>query len=339
MVHKFTLLLALGAALSGNAPLPLGNPSAKAQCVLSVQETSGRLTIIAADGLAVAQLPIGDRPHEIAVSPSGKTAYVSHFGIADYDNRIGTPGDRVVEFDLRHARRVADFVLPKPALGPHGVKLRPGTSELFVNAEVAGDAMFVFDRLKRGLKRKFPLPKGTHNFIFSADGRSIYSFAGANGVSRIDPSDGRVIAHLDFGSAIRGLFLTRSGTILASAQGEIIELGPDDLGIVRRLAAPRAGQFIYATQLPDGTIVAPSPSDGGVTMFPADGSAARFVPTGKSPILVRQGPDSLIYVSNAEDDHITVLDSTGSVLRTISGLSGPNGLEFGECPLQSRRME
>ena len=332
MARRILAALTLGALLASPAPKGMAQTPPPATCVLTVQELGGTLVVASPAGRTLAEIRIGDRPHEIAVSRDGGTAYVSQFGITDYDSRIGTPGDRVAEIDLSRARRGADFVLPAPARGPHGVKLRPGTSELFVNAEAGRPAMFVFDTRTRRLLRSFAVPAGTHNFIFSPDGRSLYAFAGANGVSAIHPDDGRILAHLDTQSPIRGLVLTRAGTLLASARGGLLELRTDDLSVVRHLAAPRPGQFIYAEPWPDGMIVAPSPADGGVAIFPADHGTATFALTGKSPILVRRGPDDLIYVSNAEDDHITVLDRAGQIVRTIPGLSGPNGLAFGQCP-------
>ena len=339
MARRCLAALALGAAWIGSALEGLAQTPAPPTCVLTVQELAGKLVVASPDGRALAEVRIGDRPHEIAVSRDGGTAYVSQFGITDYDSRIGTPGDRVAEIDLSRAGRSADFVLPAPVRGPHGVKLRPGTGELFVNAEGGRYAMFVFDTRTHRLVRDFALPSGTHNFIFSPDGRSLYAFAGAGGVYAIHPDDGRILAHLETPTPIRGLILTRSGTLLASARGELLELRTEDLSILRRLAAPRPGQFIYAEQWPDGMIVAPSPADGGVAIFPADMGTPKFAPTGKSPILVRRGPDDLIYVSNAEDDHISILDREGQIVRTIPGLAGPNGLAFGRCPApgQARR--
>jgi DNA-binding beta-propeller fold protein YncE len=332
MINRFAIALASGVALFSHSAGAKAHLPRAAACVLSVQETAGQLGIVSSGGAVVATIPISARPHEIAVSQNGKTAYVSQFGITDYDSLLGTPGDRIAEIDLLKARRVADFILPPPARGPHGVKLRPGTSELFVNAEAGGYVMFVFDTRTRRLLRRFPLPNGTHNFVFSGDGKSLYSFAGANGASRIDPGDGSVLAQRDIGSPIRGLFLTKAGTILASAKGALFTLDPGNLGIVQRLEAPRPGQYIYAEQWPDGMIVAPSPSDGGIALFPANGGPPQFITTGRSPILVRRGPDNLIYVSNAEDDHISVLGLRGENILTIEGLSGPNGLGFGRCP-------
>jgi len=332
MIGRYSVFLVLGAVLNGCASMAGVSTSPQLDCVLSVEETPGTLAIVDVHGSVTARIPLGERPHEVAVSQDGKTAYVSQFGIADYDNRIGTPGDRVIEIDLARARRTAEFVLPLPSRGPHGVKLRPGTNELFVNAEVGGDKMFAFNKRSHRVLRSFSLPKGTHNFVFSSDGASLFSFAGSDGASRIDPEDGRILAHQNPGSAIRGLFFTQTGTVLASAKGEILELRPDDLSIIRRLRAPRPGQFVYLEQWPNGMIVAPSLGDGGVAIFPADGRPARFVVTGKAPIFARRGPDGLIYVTNVEDDHISILSRDGEPLRTISDLVTPNGLGFGRCP-------
>ena len=177
--------------------------------------------------------------------------------------------------------------------------------------------MFAFDTQSRRLLRSFSLPKGTHNFVFSTDGGSIYSFAGEDGVTQSTRATEDILASQNPGSAIRGLFFTEAGTVLASAKGEILELRADDLSIMRRLRAPRPGQFVYLEQWPDGTIVAPSLSDDGVAIFPADGSPARFVATGETPIIVRRGPDGLIYVANVEGGHISILSAEGEPLRTI----------------------
>lgn len=331
MPRTLLILTSIGALLSGCATTSqkFNSPAA---CVLSVEETSGTLAILRADGSVLRRLPMGERPHEIEVSPDLKTAYVSQFGIADYDNRIGTPGDRVVEVDLARGAISGAFVLPDDVRGPHGVKLRPPEfRELFTNAEVGGDTTLVFDVATRRLLRRFPLPKGTHNFVFSRDGGALYSFAGINGASKLAASDGEILATQDLGSPIRGLFVAANDNVLASARGEVAELRAADLGIVRRLPAPRPGQFVYLEQAPDGSIAAPSLNDGGVALFPGDGSAPRFVATGKTPIFARYGPDDALYVSNVEDDHISVLDAEGKPLRDLVGLTTPNGLGFGAC--------
>ncbi|MBF5041878.1 hypothetical protein FGE12_05705 [Aggregicoccus sp. 17bor-14] len=302
-------------------------------CVLSVEETPGRLAILDPGGGVRARIPLGERPHEVEVSPDGRTAYVSLFGIADYDNRIGVPGVRVARIDLARATRVGEYRLPADVRGPHGVKLRPpSAAELFVNAEVGSDTMLVFDVERGALLRRFAVPAGTHNFVFSRSGDALFTFAGAGGVSRLDPVSGRILAHRDVGSPVRGLLVSREGELLASARGEVVVLRATDLSVLRRLAAPRPGQLVYLDQLPDGTVVAPSLSDGGVAVFPPGGAPARFLPTGKTPIFARRGPDGRIYVANVDDDHLSVIRAEDLSQRVLGGVTTPNGLGFGACP-------
>ena len=141
-VAAWTIAVAVSAP-SGARPGAEQRPVATLDyCILSVEEERGQFAILRRDGTRVASVPIGGRPHEIEVSSDGTTAYVTQFGIADYDHRIGTPGTKVVEAALQSARATGVFALPAGSRGPHGVKLRPHSRELFVNTEVDGDRMF-----------------------------------------------------------------------------------------------------------------------------------------------------------------------------------------------------
>ncbi len=302
-------------------------------CTLVVEENAGTLAFIGPDGAILRRLTLGERPHEIEVTADGRTAYVPMFGITDYDSQLGSPGTTVAEIDLRKAAIVGTFKIPAGAGAPHGARLRPRhPGELFVNTERGGFAMQVFDVKTHQLLRQFPLLEGTHHFVFSPDGTALFVFAGAAGVARYDAATGRLTAQRDLGSPVRGLAIAADGSVLASARGEIVDLRASDLAVAARLAAPRPGQYVYLAELPDGTIMAPSLSDGGVAIFPKDASAPRFTATGNTPIHVQPGPDGRIYVGNVQDDHISILDKTGALVGSIAGLTSPNGIAFGRCP-------
>jgi DNA-binding beta-propeller fold protein YncE len=303
-------------------------------CVLSVEETGGDLAILHTDGHLAAKVRLGERPHEVAVTPDGRTAFVSLFGITDYASRLGTPGTRIARIDLTRGRLVGWIDTPSDSRAPHGVRLRPPAfTELFVNTEAGSPAFLVFDVRSGALLRRFAAPKGAHNFVFSSDGRDLFAFAGAQGVYKVDVASGRVVAHADLGSPVRGLRMGRDGSVLAAANGEVVALAPADLGVRRRMKAASPGQLLYLDQWPDGVIIAPSMSNDGVQIFSVEGRAERFVKTGRTPIQVARGPDGLAYVGNVNDDHITVLDPRGDQVRRIGSLNGPNGLGFGACPV------
>ena len=309
----------------------LAASSSPAFCLIVAEDSSDHIAILSPGGDVLRRVDVGHWPHEVEVDGSGATAYVTQFGITDYDSRLGTPGDRVTRVDLASASETGRISLPDGRRGPHGVKLRPSGNELFVNTEAGGDQMLVYDASSLALLRQFALPKATHNFIFSADGRYLFSFAGGGGVTKVDPASGAELATRVFDSPARGLRWTKDGDLAVAAKGEVVLLDPDNLATRKTLRAPVGGQRVYLETLSDGTIVAPSMADDGVVWF-AKGQA-RLIPTGKAALTARLAPDGLIYVTNVDDDHLTVLDHSGAVVRQIgSGLKGPNGLGFGKCP-------
>ena len=324
------------AALLSAAPAAAAPP----WCILSVQDNvpagpdDGGLVVLDPAGAAKARLPMGERPHEVAVSRDGTTAYVARFGITDYDSKLGTPGRTVSRVDLRAARETGTYALPEGLGAPHGVKLRPqGEAELFVNAEAGGDTMLVYDAATAKLLRRFALPAGTHNFIFSADGAVLFSFAGAAGVSRIDADSGRVLASAKFAAPVRGLALDGEGRVLAASAGAVYRLDPVTLAPLETVDFPGIGQLVYLDVLPGGGFVAPSIPDNGVVFYTPGSEVRPLVATGRTAIFARLGPDGLVYVSNVNDTHISVVDpKTRTVVRKIGGLPAPNGLAFGACP-------
>jgi len=308
-------------------------------CILSAEERGTSLAILKPSGALQARVEVGAWPHEVEVGADGQTAYVSQFGITDYDSRIGTPGDHVSRIDLKSARETGRYKLPDGLRGPHGVKLRPGTRELFVNAESGGDTMLVYDAETLQLLRSFPIGKGSHNFVFSATGASLYVFAGLEGVAKYDATNGSILATQLLPTPVRGLRLASDGTIVAAAKGQVAILGAKDLRVRRLLPAPVMSQFVYLETLPGGAIIAPTIVDNGVVWFDAN-KPPRFIGTGKGALSVRLAPDGNLYVANVDDDHFTVLSTTGEVLGQVGrGLAGPNGLAFGTCPEANANAE
>jgi len=314
----------------------LSTMSADRFCIVAAEEQGTGIVILKPEGKLIARVEVGRWPHEVEVSSDGRTAFVSQFGITDYDSRIGTPGDHVSRIDLATARQTGRFVLPNGLRAPHGVKLRPTSAELYVNAEAGGDTMLVYDSLSRHLLRSFPLTKGSHNFVFSPDGRFVFVFAGIEGVAKYDAVTGKQLASRKLATPVRGLRLAGAELIAAAGKGEVTLLDTDTLAVKVRLQSPIAGQLVYLEALPDGAIIAPSIADNGVAWFPPAGGS-RFIETGKGALGVRLAPNGRLYVANVDDDHLTVLSSSGHVSGQIGhGIHGPNGLAFGICPRRKR---
>lgn len=230
-------------------------------------------------GAKIGSVAVGFKPHEIEISGDGKTAYLTNFGIEDYDHRIGTPGNSISVIDIprmkeKYKLSTEKFSTKDSALAsvkaPHGIKLRPSKGdELFVNTEVGGDFILVYDVKKRRLKRSFAIPAGTHSFIFSPDGQYLYLFSGTNGIFKVNPETGDILAKIKLSTPVRGLhYTTDSRFIIAAGSGEAVLLNPENLSIERHFQGLEVGQMLYPKPTPDGKyILFPAVNDSQVVVL------------------------------------------------------------------------
>lgn len=278
------------------------------------------------------QVKIGFKPHEITYDAVTKKCFISNFGLEDYDLRIGKTGNVISVVDPYKGKLVKElFTSADTAIhnGPHGIKVRPGKyRELFVNTEIGGDTMQVFDTQHLIVKRKFALPKGTHNFSFSPHGDTLWIMAGQNGVYRIDPLNGTLLQHADLPTPVRGLLVTKQW-IVASCKNEIFLLSKADLSILKHFnnLQLKAGLILYSNITDDQKyILAPAPFDSVVLVIDvATGEVTRRLQTGDTPINV-QVSGMHAYVSHAKDDYIGTIDlNTFKVSKDLKAF-GTNGL-------------
>ncbi len=110
-----------------------------------VEQTAGKISFYDVQShQRVGETLVGLLPHEIALSPDGNTAYVSNFGLQDYDENIGIPGDTISEINTQTFKEIARLSTGFQN-APHGVKIRPNhPNELYVNTEIDGKIL-VFD--------------------------------------------------------------------------------------------------------------------------------------------------------------------------------------------------
>ncbi len=329
--------------------MPEIEEKSNAYLLVVVEESASRVGFYdPVTGQRTASIEVGFWPHEIEVSPDRKTAYVSNFGLQDYDETMGVAGYSVSILDLElmcERGRLYTFTVGGEVYrAPHAVKLRPGTDELFVNVEQGG-RILVFDLPTRSLKRKFegvpaersdsPVgsfvdPAGTHNFVFSADGSSLYLFAGALGVYRMDPESGALTLHYGSETPIHGLaWLPGETSLIASGVGEIVLLDPTDLSVQKTFGNLGVEQLLYSVPTPDGKrIVAPAVWDSQAIVVCAEtGSVLARIVTGIDPVHVVISDDGdAAWVTNARSRYVSRIDLGTYAQRRLETGEGPNGI-------------
>src|SRR5262245_57866344 len=117
------------------------------QKVLVVLEGPGKVILFSAEDPSRRKIiKVGEKPHEIELTPDGQSAFVSNFGLLEVNHHVGTPGTRISVLDVNRGVERTTFRLPAGATAPRGLKLRPPRYRaLFGNAEAGIDASIELD--------------------------------------------------------------------------------------------------------------------------------------------------------------------------------------------------
>lgn len=284
-------------------------------------------------------IKVGFLPHEIAITKDGKTAYVSNFGIKDYDSGIGLPGASISVIDIPTRTEKYRLYTFNPAehkdysqidSAPHGVKLRPPIEkQLFVNVEKGGKIL-IFDLTTHTLIKKWNVSPNTHNIFFSPDGTLLWLMAAKDGVIRMNADTGEITGTYASPTPVRGLKYTPDHRyLMVSAVNQITFLDPSTLEIKKQFNNLGVGAILYSDMTPDQKyIVAPAAFDNQVLIIETDtGKIIKRLVTGLNPMnALIDEKGHYAYISNATDTHVTQIDLQTLETKNIQTKEGPNGL-------------
>lgn len=299
--------------------------------LVAVEEYSAQLAMYdLTTNKKIGEVAVGFKPHEVAIDHKTRRCFVTNFGLEDYYNRDGVPGTTISVIDLNTFKEITRITTTQDSIhckAPHGIKIRPNKNELYTNSE-AEDTMLVYDLSTFALKRKFSIPHGTHNFRFTPTGDSLWVMAGKNGIYHLDPDNGKERTHIPTPTPIRGLVL-HNGKIVASLINEVQIIDPYAVNKPLVFKELGVGQIIYSGITDDGRYVfAPNPNDSVVVMIDVKkGQPVQRFKTGHSPTNVVTYKN-FAYVSNTEDEYISIIDIAKKKIIGTMPSHGPNGLEI-----------
>lgn len=326
-------LLSVGACARPEAAVPL--PPTPAMLLVANKGEDTLSFIDFATGNECARLPTGKAPHEIAISPDGKSAAVVAYG-----------GSSIDLFDVVSQRFVKRIELA-PNEGPHGLAW-VSDQQIAVVFDRSNTLVTVDPR--NGRFSSIPTGgKGSHMLAASADGTSAYVaniMSGTIGVFDLEPLAKR--ADIAVGGNPEGLALTRDGKDLwvgddSGPRVKVVDLAshtvvatlPAD-AIAIRIVMSEDGKYAYASNFTSGKldIYDVAQRERIATVVVSDDRKAMPVTLALVP-----GDDRLL-VAETGVDSVAVLDLRDrTVTRRIATGRNGDGLAFADAKCVTKPLD
>jgi len=171
--------------------------------VLNKAEASASLVDLAS-GVEVQKIKTGEGPHEVAVSPNGRLAVVSNYGIQ-------TPGHTltVIDLELKKVRRTIDIT---PYTRPHGIEFLADGKSVVVTSEQSLSLLRV--DIESG---EITADIGTFALlshmvaVASNSGRAFVANIGSGSVTAIDLIKNTKLKQINTGSGAEGVAVSPDG--------------------------------------------------------------------------------------------------------------------------------
>lgn len=284
------------------------------------------MTIVDPETFSVVDtLPTGPNPHEIAVTPDRRYAYLSNYA---------PPGNTISVIDLTQRKHIQQI-----STGDygriHGAAMAPDGKHAYFTAGQSGYVIEV-DTTTRAVTRQIPAHGSiSHMVLVSPDGKLLYTAnIGTENVSVIDRASGTLVTQIACGKGAEGMCFTPDGRELW--------VGNQDAGTITvidvasksaRVTFPCPGMPVRIRFTPDGAraLVASWTSNGELVVIDAKSRAEiRRIAVGSQAIGLELTPDGKrVFVGCEHRDGVHVIDlDTYAVAATIATGDGSDAMAW-----------
>ena len=299
-----------------------------------------------------ATLPTGDGPHEVAVSPDGKTAVVSNYGDSQH------PGNTLTVIDVPSKKVVRTIELGHYSR-PHGVAWLQG-NDVAVTVE-ASKALLVVDTSEGKIKHVIATDQvGSHMVAVSPKHRRAFTAnIGSGSTTVVDLTANKRITDVATGKGAEGIAVAPDGSEVWVTNRDANTISVVDPATLEITATLQPGEIpIRVKFTPDGTrALISNARSGDVAVFdtvtkklvgrvPMQ-AAGEELPRNETRPLVSQFGDgpvpvgilmpeplSVAFVANTNADTVTVIDlETLKIVGRLKAGREPDGLGYSTLTL------
>ena len=250
-----------------------------------------------ATGETRATLPTGKAPHEIAVSPDGRTAVISNYG----DRQ--SPGSSLTVVDVAGARVVGTVDLGRHSR-PHGLAwISP--DRLAVTAE-GSEHLLVIEPRSGSIRSQVETSQRVSHMVATTGGRAFVANIGSGTVTVIDLASGTKLADIATGEGAEGIDVAPDGRevwVSNRAADTLSVIDPESLEILATVPCP--GFPIRVRLTPDGSRVLVSAARSGeVVVF--DRAARRELVRRRLDLSTVEGFETRLFGDRFGDSPVPV---------------------------------
>jgi len=301
-------------------------------------------------GKVAATLPVGQAPHEVAVSPSGRLALVANYGTREQEGSsltlIDVPAAKVVKsIDLGEYRRPHGlaFVDERRAL------VTSEKSKVLLEVDVETGKTAAIAATGQEVSHMVALAPGSS--------RAFVANIGSGSITAIDLRERKKLADIATGNGAEGIAVTPDGKQVWVANRAADTVSVVDAGSLQVLASlPSASFPIRAEVTPDGRrVLVSNARSGDLSVFSvAERKLERRVPlevqrtsdrTGRllqelgdtsAPIGIEIAPDGkLAYVAHANADQISIVDlESWQRIGSLTAGKEPDGMGYSQLDVK-----
>ncbi|MGH7546120.1 MAG: YncE family protein [Gemmatimonadota bacterium] len=270
----------------------------------------------------LARVPSGRSPHEIAVTPEGRWAFVANYGESS-----------LTVVDVR-AMRADGRVDLGPHSRPHGIVVAPDGRTVWVTTEGSRHVVAVDVATRRVARAIETGQQVTHMLALASSRGKLYTAnLGSGTATVIDLAAGTVLRHIPTGAGAEGIAVTPDERWVLVTNREAGTLSVIDAETDQVVHEAAAGEFPIRVEVtPDGrrALVSDARAREVLEFHVGTWEVHRRLAVGAFPVGIEIAPGGdRAYVANTEDDRITELDLVAwRRVGTIVAGDEPDGMAY-----------